>query len=122
MEQAIDAPPIEGVGLVVICPDGWGGALLTLSLGCGNVNPTTAPLLGVECKPRRVRYEYRLVEPSTFINVLDLDIPRPCYLHVDLVAIRGTSRKVASMVVGVSEPGPIVIGLPYSIYKPLYLG
>jgi hypothetical protein len=118
----IDAPPIEGIGVVVICPEGWGGALLTVTLGCGTVNPTTAPLQGIECKPRRVQYEYRLVEPSIFINVLDVDIPRPCYLHVDVLATRGTSSKAASMVVGVSEPGPIVIGLPYSIYKPLYLG
>lgn len=120
-QRAIDAPPIEGMGVVIICPEGWRGALLTLTLGCGSANPTTAPLLGIECKPRRVQYQYRLVEPSMFINVLDLDIPVPCYLHVDVVAIRGTSSKKASMVVGVSEPGPIVIGLPYSIYKPLYL-
>lgn len=120
-QRAVDAPPIEGIGLVVICPEGWGGTLLNLSLGCGTTNPITAPLLGVGCKPRRVQYEYRLVEPSIFINVLDLDIPVPCYLHVDIVATKGTSTKEASMVVGVSEPGPIVIGLSYSIYKPLSL-
>jgi hypothetical protein len=118
---AIDAPPIEGIAVVVVCPVGWGGALLTLTLGCGTVNPTTAPLLGIECKPRRVQYEYRLREPSTLINVLDLNIPIPCYLRMDVEASKGSTTKRGSLVVGVSEPGPIVVGLPYSIYKPLYL-
>ena len=123
-QGAIDAPPIEGIAVVVVCPEGWGGALLTLTLGCGTTNPTTASLLGIECKPRRMQYEYRMREPSTLINVLDLDIPIPCYLHVDVVAtspIVGSITKRASVVVGVSEPGPVVVGLPYSIYKPLYL-
>lgn len=120
-QGAIDAPPIDGIAVVVVCPEGWGGALLTLTFGCGTANPTTAPLLGIECKPRREQYEYRMREPSTLINVLDLDIPIPCYLHLDVVASKGSITKRGSVVVGVSEPGPVVIGLPYSIYKPLYL-
>jgi hypothetical protein len=118
--EAIDAPTMEGVAILIATPEGWGGALLTLTLGCGLVNPMIAVLEGVECQPKKVMFEYRLVEPSTLV-MLDIDIPRPCYLHIDAVANRGSSTKSGSMIVGVSGEGPVVIGLPYSIYSPLYL-
>ena len=124
MEQSliepIDAPIIEGIGIVIATPEGWGGATLSLTLGCGLVNPMRAVIEGVECKPKKARFEYRLVAPSTLI-ILDIDIPRPCYLHIDAVAEMGTTTKRGSMVVGIAEEGPIVIGLPYSIYEPIEL-
>ncbi|WOL31312.1 hypothetical protein [Microcoleus phage My-WqHQDG] len=118
--DAIDAPAMEGVAILIATPEGWGGALLTLTLGCGRVNPMVAILEGVECQPRKAMFEYRLTEPSTLV-MLDVDIPRPCYLHIDAVASKGSSTKGGTMIVGVSDDGPVVIGLPYSIYSPLYL-
>ena len=118
--EAIDAPTMEGVVILIATPEGWGGALLTLNIGCGQVNPMVAVIEGVECQPRKAQFEYRLVEPSTLI-MLDIDLPRPCFLHIDAVASKGSTTRSGSMVVGVSGEGPVVIGLPYSIYSPLYL-
>lgn len=118
--DAIDAPAMEGVAILIATPEGWGGAVLTLTLGCGAVDPISAVIEGIECKPRQIQYEYRLTEPSTLIQ-LDINIPRPCYLHIGAVAMKASSTRRGSMVVGVSDEGPVVIGLPYSIYNPLYL-
>ena len=123
-EYVIDAPPVGGIALVFVVPEGWGGALLGLTLSCGTVHPLRAVLEGQECAPKKVYREYRLVEPSTLINLLDLDIPRPCFLHVDAVAslLLGSQIKRAALVIGVPEAsGPVVVGLPHSIYRPLYL-
>lgn len=121
MGQVIDAPPMEGIAMLVVTPGGWGGASLTLRLGCGTANPLTAVIEGLHCKPKVRKYEYKLVEPSTLITVLDVGLPIPCYLHIDLVATKGSSSKTGSRVVGVSQEGPVVIGLPYSIYEPIEL-
>lgn len=122
-EYVVDAPPVEGIALVFVVPEGWGGALLGLTLLCGTTHPLRAILEGQECAPKKVYREYRLVEPSTLINLLDIDIPRPCFLHVDAVASLRSQTKRATLVVGV--PGtpiePVVVGLSHSIYKPLYL-
>ncbi len=135
MEQniidAIDAPPIEGLGILVIVPEGWGGASAILTLTCGTENPMTAIIEGIECNPKKAIYNYRLSEPSTLL-IVDADIPRPCHLHIELLATKGSitsdpmswtqsATKTGSMTVGVSDSNPIVIGLPYSIYEPLTL-
>lgn len=119
--EAIDAPPIEGIAILIVTPQGWGGAPLTLTVGCGAYNPTAAILEGRECPMRRVQFEYRLMEPTTLINI-DMEVPLPCHLHIEASASKGILPPMSgSVVVGVSDPGPIVIGLPYSIYSPLYL-
>ena len=124
MEQniidAIDAPPIDGLGILVIVPEGWGGASAILTLTCGTENPMTAIIEGIECNPKKAIYNYRLSEPSTLL-IVDADIPRPCHLHIELLATKGSITKTGSMTVGVSDSNPIVIGLPYSIYEPLTL-
>lgn len=119
--EAIDAPSMEGLAILIATPEGWGGGTLTLTIGCGTAHPMSGIIEGLDCRPRKAQFEYRLTEPSTLINILDMDIPRPCFLHIDAVATRLSSTKSGSMIVGVSQEGPIVIGLPYSIYSPLYL-
>jgi hypothetical protein len=122
MEQdAVDAPPMEGLVVLVVTPEGWGGAPLQVTVGCSSSNPTTLAVEGIECRPKTVMFEYKLTEPSTLV-VLDVDIPRPCYLHLSIVARRAGLTKYASKVIGVHHDSrPVVIGLPYSIYEPVEL-
>ena len=118
--EAIDAPPIDNMGIVVIVPEGWGGASAILTLTCSTENPMTAIIEGSECTPRKATFTYTLSEPSTLL-IVDVDIPRPCHLHIGVLATKGSRSLSGSYTVGISDSAPIVIGLPYSIYEPITL-
>ena len=89
MIEAIDAPPIDNMGIVVIVPEGFGGASAILTLTCSMENPMTAIIGGNGCTPMKATFTYTLSEPSTLL-IVDADIPRPCHLQIDILATKGS--------------------------------